>query len=284
MSKRHTMLLLYSIVFAVILGAATGWYMGEDALMFSWMGTLFLNALKMVVVPLIVAAIISGVASLGDVRKLGRPGGITFLYFITTTIMAAGIGMLLAELFVPGGDFHLIPSTVVAAEEIASTGLSDVFLGLISPNIVASAANLEVLPIIVFSILFGAALTVVGKRGRAVCDFFESLNAVMMVIVGWIMYFSPFGVFALVATPIAEAGGGAAVLDTFAAVGAYLTTVLSGLVLLYYCLLRDGAANIYAMFCRHCSQRLVPQVHRQPFHFQWNVQPNMVFQKIRYGW
>tara|TARA_R110002096_G_scaffold416576_2_gene619423 strand:+ start:263609 stop:264814 length:1206 start_codon:yes stop_codon:yes gene_type:complete len=231
MSKRHTMLLLYSIVFAVILGAATGWYMGEDALMFSWMGTLFLNALKMVVVPLIVAAIISGVASLGDVRKLGRPGGITFLYFITTTIMAAGIGMLLAELFVPGGDFHLIPSTVVAAEEIASTGLSDVFLGLISPNIVASAANLEVLPIIVFSILFGAALTVVGKRGRAVCDFFESLNAVMMVIVGWIMYFSPFGVFALVATPIAEAGGGAAVLDTFAAVGAYLTTVLSGLVI-----------------------------------------------------
>ena len=130
MSKRHTMLLLYSIVFAVILGAATGWYMGEDALMFSWMGTLFLNALKMVVVPLIVAAIISGVASLGDVRKLGRPGGITFLYFITTTIMAAGIGMLLAELFVPGGDFHLIPSTVVAAEEIASNeaALSAIFL------------------------------------------------------------------------------------------------------------------------------------------------------------
>lgn len=231
MSKRHTMLLLYSIVIAVILGAATGWYMGEDALMFSWMGTLFLNALKMVVVPLIVAAIISGVASLGDVRKLGRPGGITFLYFIATTILAASIGMTLAEFVVPGGEYHLIPNTIVATEIAPSAGLSDVLLGLISPNIIASAANLELLPLIVFSILFGAALTVIGERGRAVSDFFESLNAVMMVIVGGIMYLSPFGIFALVATPIARAGGGAAVIETFAAVGAYLATVLGGLVI-----------------------------------------------------
>jgi Na+/H+-dicarboxylate symporter len=225
------MLLLNSIVIAVILGTATGWYMGEDALMFSWMGTLFLNALKMVVVPLIVAAIISGVSSLGDIRKLGRPGGITFLYFITTTILAATIGMVLAEFVMPGGDFHLTPSSIPATNDLQSASLSDVLLGLISPNIVASAANLEVLPLIVFSILFGAALTVIGERGRAVSAFFESLNAVMMVIVGWIMYLSPFGVFALVATPIAQAGGGAAVLETFTAVGAYLTTVLGGLVI-----------------------------------------------------
>lgn len=231
MSKRHTMLLLYSIILAVLLGAATGWYMGEDALIFSWMGTLFLNALKMVVVPLIVAAIISGVSSLGDVRKLGRPGGITFIYFISTTILAASIGMILAELVVPGGDYHLVPSTLIATEELASTGLSDILLGLISPNIIASAANLEVLPLIVFSIMFGAALTVTGEKGRAVSEFFESLNAVMMVIVGWIMYFSPFGIFALVATPIAQAGGGSAVIETFVAVGGYLTTVLGGLLI-----------------------------------------------------
>lgn len=225
------MLLLYSIILAVLLGAATGWYMGEDALIFSWMGTLFLNALKMVVVPLIVAAIISGVSSLGDVRKLGRPGGITFIYFISTTILAASIGMILAELVVPGGDYHLVPSTLIATEELASTGLSDILLGLISPNIIASAANLEVLPLIVFSIMFGAALTVTGEKGRAVSEFFESLNAVMMVIVGWIMYFSPFGIFALVATPIAQAGGGSAVIETFVAVGGYLTTVLGGLLI-----------------------------------------------------
>ncbi|MBL4603482.1 MAG: dicarboxylate/amino acid:cation symporter [Emcibacteraceae bacterium] len=231
MSKRHTMLLLYSIIVSVILGVAAGWYMGEDALMFSWMGTLFLNALKMVVVPLIVAAIISGVASLGDVRKLGKPGGITFLYFIVTTLIAAMIGMSLAEIAVPGGDFHLTPSDVSIAANAGTTSIGEILLGLISPNIVASAANMDLLQLIIFSIIFGAALTVTGEKGKAVSSFFESLNGIMMVIVGWIMYLSPFGIFALVATPIAEAGGKEGVIETFAAVGGYLVIVLSGLVI-----------------------------------------------------
>ncbi|MDA9769407.1 dicarboxylate/amino acid:cation symporter [Emcibacteraceae bacterium] len=230
MSKRHSMLLLYSIIVAVILGAATGWIMGEDALMFSWMGTLFLNALKMVVVPLIVAAIITGVSSLGDIRKLGKPGGITILFFLSSMLIAATVGMILAGVFVPGGDFHLVAKDAAALNAENATTISDVMLGLISPNIIASAANMELLQLIVFSIIFGAALTVTGEKGRVVSNFFESLNNIMMVMVGWIMYLSPFGIFALVATPIAEAGGGEAVLETFAAVGGYVLTVLSGLV------------------------------------------------------
>ncbi len=230
MSKRHSMLLLYSIIVAVILGAATGWIMGEDALMFSWMGTLFLNALKMVVVPLIVAAIITGVSSLGDIRKLGKPGGITILFFLSSMLIAATVGMILAGVFVPGGDFHLVAKDAAALNAENATTISDVMLGLISPNIIASAANMELLQLILFSIIFGAALTVTGEKGRVVSNFFESLNNIMMVMVGWIMYLSPFGIFALVATPIAEAGGGEAVLETFAAVGGYVLTVLSGLV------------------------------------------------------
>jgi len=230
MSKRHSMLLLYSIIVAVILGAATGWIMGEDALMFSWMGTLFLNALKMVVVPLIVAAIITGVSSLGDIRKLSKPGGITILFFLSSMLIAATVGMILAGVFVPGGDFHLVAKDAAALNAENATTISDVMLGLISPNIIASAANMELLQLIVFSIIFGAALTVTGEKGRVVSNFFESLNNIMMVMVGWIMYLSPFGIFALVATPIAEAGGGEAVLETFAAVGGYVLTVLSGLV------------------------------------------------------
>ena len=231
MSKHHTVLLLYSIVLAVILGAAAGWYMGEKALMFSWMGTLFLNSLKMVVVPLIVAAIISGVASLGDVRKLGRPGTITFIYYISTTILAVTVGMVLAEFILPGNNYNLSLNSSIINDSSSSKGISDVLLSFISPNIIASAAKLEVLPLIVFSIIFGSALTVTGEKGQIVTNFFEGLNSVMMVIVGWIMYLSPFGIFSLVATPIAEAGGGAAVLETFTAVGSYLMTVLGGLVI-----------------------------------------------------
>jgi len=82
----------------------------------------------------------------------------------------------------------------------------------------------------VFSIIFGAALTVTGEKGRVVSNFFESLNNTVMVMVGWIMYLSPLGIFALVATPIAEAGGGEAVIATFAAVGGYVLTVLGGII------------------------------------------------------
>lgn len=235
MTKQHSLKLLYAIIIAVILGVAAGWFMGEDALMFSWMGTLFLNALKMVVVPLIMAAIISGISALGDVRKLGKPGAITVVYFFGTTMFAALIGMILAEIFVPGGDFHLVASEAVIQNPTA-TSIGDVLLNLISPNIIASAANLELLQLIIFAIIFGAALTVVGEKGQVVSDFFESLNNIMMVIVGWIMMLSPFGVFGLVSAPIAQAGGGAAVLETFGAVGAYMITVVVGLII-FACLL-----------------------------------------------
>ena len=171
--------------------------MGEKALMFSWMGTLFLNSLKMVVVPLIVAAIISGVASLGDVRKLGRPGTITFIYYISTTILAVTVGMVLAEFILPGNNYNLSLNSSIINDLQGSKGISDVLLSFISPNIIASAAKLEVLPLIVFSIIFGSALTVTGEKGQIVTNFFEGLNSVMMVIVGWIMYLSPFGIFSL---------------------------------------------------------------------------------------
>lgn len=249
MNKEKSLKLLYAIIIAVILGIAAGWFMGEDALMFSWMGTLWLNALKMVVVPLIVAAIITGISSLGDVRNLGRPGIATLIYFIVTTMLAAFTGMILAEIFTPGSDFHLVP--IETSLNLEARSLNDVLLGLISPNIIASAANLELLQLIIFAVIFGSALTVAGKKGEAVASFFEGLNTIMMVIVGWIMMLSPFGVFGLVATPIAEAGGGAAVLETFAAVGAYMVTVLIGLfifaVFLFF-ISRKGLSFLRDMF------------------------------------
>jgi Na+/H+-dicarboxylate symporter len=249
LNREKSLKLLYSIIIAVILGIAAGWFMGEDALIFSWMGTLWLNALKMVVVPLIIAAIITGISSLGDVRKLGRPGLATLVYFILTTMLAALTGLVLAEILAPGSDFHLIPTETNLNLETRS--LSDVLLGLISPNIVASAANLELLQLIIFAVIFGAALTVTGEKGKTVSVFFEGLNNIMMIIVGWIMMLSPFGVFGLVATPIAEAGGGAAILETFAAVGAYMITVLCGLLLFataLFFLSRRGFSYLRDMF------------------------------------
>lgn len=233
MSHKHAMAILYLIITGVIFGLFAGWYWGEKVLVIEWMGTLFLNALKMTIVPLILAAVISGVASLGDVRRLGRPGGLTIFYYLCTTFIAVVIGLVLVNVIEPGVGVQATTESMQLGADKAlahgDKGVTDILLSLISPNLVKSAAELQLLPLVFFAVLFGAAVTTVGEMGRPIINFFESLNETMMRIVGWIMYFAPLGVFALVATPLGKSGGGDAFMATVAGVGAYVMTVLLGL-------------------------------------------------------
>jgi Na+/H+-dicarboxylate symporter len=197
-----------------------------------WLGTLFLNALKMTIIPLIIAAVVSGVASLGDVRRLGRVGGYTVLYYAATTAVAVALGLLVVNLVQPGhGVAELsreIPASVATREPAA---LSDIVLSMVTPNLVSAAAETQLLPLIVFSLLFAAALTTTGTRGETVIAFFDGLNETMMKIVVWMMYLAPVGIFALVAAQLGKAGGGAAFVAELSAVGKYVATVLLGLAL-----------------------------------------------------
>lgn len=227
---KHSKKLFYAIIISVVLGTFSGWFMGESALMFSWMGELFVNALKMILVPLIVAAIISGMGSLGDIRQMGRPGAITLGFFVAMMVTASIVSIIVTLVINPGDGVGLGGLTMDGIPE-ARASVGDVLMGLISPNIAGSAANMELLQLVVFSVIFGAALTTIGEKGKPVMAFFEGLNNVMMVIVHWIMYLSPFGIFALVALPIAQAGGGTAILNSFSAVGGYVFAVCLGLIL-----------------------------------------------------
>lgn len=195
-----------------------------------WLGTLFLNALKMTIIPLIIAAVISGVTSLGDVRKLGRVGGATILYYSLTTGLAVLIGLIMVNLIQPGAGLtelsQAIPDKVAGKE---NTGFADIILSMVSPNLIASAADMRLLPIITFCLLFASALTTVGEAGQPVIRFFNGLNDTMMKIVIWLMYFAPVGIFALVAARLGKAGGGEAFLAELQAVGWHVVTVLSGL-------------------------------------------------------
>src|SRR3569623_1594904 len=153
-------ILLTLIVAGVIGGSLCGWFFGAAMTHIAWLGTLFLNALKMLIVPLILASVISGVASLGDVRKLGRLGGATVIYFIASTGTAVLIGLTMVNLVQPGAGRALqgggVPERVQGKEDI---GVSDILLSMVSPNIIAAAANMDVLPLILFAILFAAPLT-----------------------------------------------------------------------------------------------------------------------------
>lgn len=230
MPAKHATLILLFIILGVIAGLLSGWYLGPAMLSVEWIGELFMRSLKMLIVPLLVASVITGVASLGDVRKLGRVGWSTLGYYITTTGVAVGIGLLMVNLIQPGeGIASSVVETASAGEIRETAGLTDLILSLISPNIVQSAATGQMLPLITFSLLFAAALTTLGSVGDSVLRFFEGWNEAMMKLVTWLMYLAPLGIFALVAARMGKAGGGEAFFQEISAVGLHVVTVLSGL-------------------------------------------------------
>ncbi len=230
MSIQGNNALLWAILAGALGGIFSGWYFGEAMLAIGWLGTLFLNALKMTIVPLIVAAVITGVTSMGDIRKLGKVGGLTVLYYATTTGLAVLIGLVIVNLVQPGSGITELSNTVPEKiSTLETANFTNIILSFISPNLVASAAELDLLPIIVFSLLFAAALTTVGDKGKPVIQFFDGLNEVMMKLVIWIMYLAPLGIFALIASRLGAAGGGAAFWSEIGAVGWYCATVILGL-------------------------------------------------------
>ncbi len=230
MPHKHAQILLIFIVIGVMLGITSGWMFGSTMVSVAWLGKLFLTTLKMLIVPLIISAIVTGVSSLGDIRKLGRIGSITIGYYIITTGIAVFIGLIFVNIIQPGSNLQFttasIPDYIAEKENI---GFIQIIESLITPNLVKSASETDLLPIIVFSIFFSAALTTLGQKGERAIELFSAINEVMMKLVVWVMYFAPIGIFALVASRLGEAGGGEAFWLEIQAVGLYVLTVLSGL-------------------------------------------------------
>jgi Na+/H+-dicarboxylate symporter len=192
-------------------------------------GTVFIRLITMVVVPLVVASVFVGVASLGDIRSLGRVGAKTLTFFFGTTLVAALIGLLVATTANVGAGFS-IPSQDAAtagATTPAVPGVVQTLINLVPQNPFAAAAQggADLLPLIVAVCFFGAAATVVGaERRQPVVRFFEGVNEMAMVVVGWLMRLAPYGVFALIAAAVARSGLG--LLDQLLAFGAVVVVAL----------------------------------------------------------
>lgn len=222
--------LVIAIFIGGLAGIMCGWLFGPKMLAIAWIGDLFLDALKMMIIPLIVGAVISGVTSLGDIRKLGKVGGITLLYYASTTACAVLIGLIMVNVIQPGDGINYQTETI--SESISNrdnVNLTELVRSLISPNIISAASNTQLLPIIVFCLLFGAALTTLGKNKTTIINFFDALNETMMKLVIWIMVFAPLGVFCLVAGQFGKVGGGSVIKNELVAVGSYFFTVILGL-------------------------------------------------------
>ncbi len=258
----------WQIAIAIVLATIVGRLAGETAAIgsvllvdvFDFVGTLFINALKMLIVPLITSSIIVGVAGIGSSGNLGRLGGKTLFFYALTTLLAILVGLFLVNLVRPGyvdGEparevLALDTQTSDIAERVGDRGAGDVvdiFLRMVPPNIVNAAANGEMLGIIFFCLLFGYFMTRLDhSMAEPLFRFWSGVFQVMMRMTEWVMLFAPVGVFGLVAKVVAKTGLGAAgPLLSFSLV--VLCALLLHVILTLALLLRFvGKVSPFAMF------------------------------------
>ena len=224
--------LLYLMITGILLGIFCGWFFGETMLAVGWLGDMFLDSLKMLVVPLIISSMIVGISGLGDIRIVGKTGFITLIYFMSTTGIAVGIGLVMVNILEPGMSVEMIAEKIPEnVSEKETIGITDILQSFVSPNLIHSMAHMEILPLIIFSLVFGAVLTTLGEPGKQAIKFFDTINMAIMKIVHLLMYFEPIGVFALIASKLGAAGGGDLFLVELAKIGKYAWTVILALLL-----------------------------------------------------
>ncbi len=233
--KGETLLKLATkIIIGLILGAVVGIVLNVtspdlfsklNTFLFGPLGTIFLNLIKMLVVPIVFFSLTLGVAGLGDPKKLGRIGAKTIAYFLSTTAVAIIIGLILALVIKPGeiGSYDT-SSAEYSAEKAPS--IAETLLNIIPTNPVQAMAEGNMLQIIAFSILVGLGITMLGKKADALLKVVEQGNELMMYLVNLVMKFAPYGTFGLIATAIGSQGWSA-----IKAMGLYMIVVILALVI-----------------------------------------------------
>jgi len=222
--------LLIGIVIGVLLGGIVGSFFPEFAVHQGFLGDMFLKALKMIVLPLIIISITLSIMKIGDPKKLGSMGLKTILYYASTTAIAVFIGIVVVLIISPGEGGQVltgeIPEKIMDKQDFKISSILDYF---IHQNLFQAAAEFKILPLIVASILFGVAFAIIGKESEIVVKLFEVSEKAVMKIVGWIIIFTPIGVFSLIADRIGEAGGGAEVFTILSQLAKYSLSVVVGL-------------------------------------------------------
>ncbi|MBQ2880134.1 MAG: dicarboxylate/amino acid:cation symporter, partial [Anaerotignum sp.] len=167
-------------------------------------GTLFLNLVKFIVVPIVLFSIMSGVISMKDMRKVGSIGVKTIVYYMCTTAVAVVIGLMMANIF--KGNFGQLETSDLAYEAAAAPSFIETIVNIFPSNAVAPMVNANMLQVIVIALFFGFGTIAVGEKGKPFAQFVESANAVSMFIMDAIIKLSPIGVFCLITPVVAENG------------------------------------------------------------------------------
>jgi proton glutamate symport protein len=226
------------IFLALGLGIAVGVLAPDIAVQLAPLSKLFLNMIKMLIAPLLLATLTVGIAGSGDHAKVGRMGMKTILYFEVATTLALAIGLITANWLQPGAGVEVTTAATQKLAELGPTittgvkapGLMDTIIHMVPTSVIDAMAKGEILQLVVFCIFFALALMAAGEKGKPVLQGLESLAEVMFKFVGYVMVFAPMGVFGAIASTVGENGLG--ILVTFAKLAGSLYLALAVFVLI----------------------------------------------------
>lgn len=240
------------ILIGLALGIIAGLELGAEGVGFAkaWigpLGTIFMNMIKMVIVPLVFSSLVVGVCNLGDIKKVGRIGIKTVVYYLGTTAFAIIIGLGFGTLFQPGVGMHMPGASVKVAAK-AAPSIMNVIIGIFPTNPLEAMLKANMLQIIVFSLFVGVGIVAVEEKGEYLKRTIDGLAEVCYKIVGMIMTVAPIGVFGLI-TPVVAANGPSVLLPLLKVVLAvYLACILHAVVVYGALLKIVGGADVIAFF------------------------------------
>ena len=202
--------LTFQVLVAVSLGILLGVVAPDTAKSLKPLGDTFINLVKMVITPIIFLTIVHGIASMADLRKLGRVGGKALLYFELVSTLALAIGLVIVNVTKPGAGLDISKMAMGDVSKYTAAGAQqstlEFMLHIVPSNVVAAFAGGELLPVVFFSVLFGIALTAVGDAGRDIADLLVRFQAVFFKIVGMVMVLAPIGAFGAMAYTVGAFG------------------------------------------------------------------------------
>jgi Na+/H+-dicarboxylate symporter len=245
MAKRLTLYIMIGLILGIILGAilhnsiADAAELTKIAGYFSIVTDVFLRLIKMIIAPLVFATLVAGIVHMGDTSALGRIGLRTMTWFVGATLVSLTLGLLLVNLLQPGiGNVALTLPPANATADIAkgAVNLKDFITHLVPKSIIEAMANNEILPIVVFSVFFGVAMTTAGEKAAPLTKGIDALVEVMLNVTNFVMRAAPIAVFAAMASAVTAKGLG--ILLTF---GKFIGSFYLGLAVLWLVLLLAGA-------------------------------------------
>lgn len=231
--------LAFQIILGLILGIIVGAVFYGNPVVTSYLqpfGDIFIRLIKMIVVPIVFSSLVVGVAGVGDIKKVGKIGGKTILYFEVVTTFAIIVGLLVANLVHPGNGVNIsnlattsIDKYMHTAETASSHGLMDTFINIVPTNIFESLSKGDLLPIIFFSVMFGLGVAAIGEKGKPVLAICQGVADAMFWITNQIMKLAPLGVFGLIGVTVSKFG-----LASLIPLGKLIITVYGAMILFVF--------------------------------------------------